>query len=106
VSHEGIVRWWLVLPVCLLGVLSGDMVLYWVGRHWGAQVLNWRLVRLVVSSAREQWLKAANAGPRPRGTTSEASGVEVRAFGPELAWSRLIGPLLPRTRHLMQHVRI
>ena len=23
-SHEGIVRWWLALPVCLLGVLSGD----------------------------------------------------------------------------------
>ena len=58
-SHEGIVRWWLVLPVCLLGVLSGDMVLYWVGRRWGAQVLKWRLVRLVVSSAREKWLKAA-----------------------------------------------
>jgi membrane protein DedA with SNARE-associated domain len=58
-SHEGIVRWWRVLPVCLLGVLSGDMVLYWVGRHWGEQVFNWRLVRLVLSAAREQWLKAA-----------------------------------------------
>jgi len=43
-SHEGIVRWWLALPVCLLGVLSGDMVLYWVGRHWGEQVLNWKFV--------------------------------------------------------------
>ena len=41
-SYEGIVRWWLALPVCLVGVLSGDMVLYWVGRHWGDQVLNWR----------------------------------------------------------------
>ena len=58
-SHEGIVRWWLALPVCLLGVLSGDMVLYWVGRHWGEQVLNWRMVRLVLTPAREQWLKAA-----------------------------------------------
>src|SRR5216684_4083560 len=58
-SHEGVVRWWLALPVCMLGVLSGDMVLYWVGRHWGEQVLNWRLVRLVLSPAREQWLKAA-----------------------------------------------
>jgi membrane protein DedA with SNARE-associated domain len=58
-SHEGIVRWWLALPVCLLGVLSGDVVLYWVGRHWGEQVLNWRMVRLVLSPAREQWLKAA-----------------------------------------------
>jgi membrane protein DedA with SNARE-associated domain len=58
-SHEGVVRWWLALPVCLLGVLSGDMVLYWVGRQWGEQVLAWRLVRLVLSPAREQWLKAA-----------------------------------------------
>ena len=58
-SHEGIVRWWLALPVCLLGVLSGDMVLYWVGRLWSGQVFNWRLVRLVLSPEREQWLKAA-----------------------------------------------
>jgi len=58
-SHEGLVRWWLALPVCLLGVLSGDMVLYWVGRHWGEQVLRCRLVRVVLSPAREQWLKAA-----------------------------------------------
>ena len=58
-SHEGIVRWWLVLPVCLVGVLSGDMVLYWVGRHWGEQVLNWRAVRLVLTPERGQWLKAA-----------------------------------------------
>jgi membrane protein DedA with SNARE-associated domain len=58
-SHQGIVTWWLAFPLCLLGVLSGDMVLYWVGRHWGEQVLNWRPVRLVLSPAREQWLKAA-----------------------------------------------
>jgi membrane protein DedA with SNARE-associated domain len=58
-SHEGIVRWWLALPACLLGVLSGDMVLYWVGRHWGERVLNSRLVRRALSPAREQWLKAA-----------------------------------------------
>jgi len=58
-SHEGLVRWWLALPVCLLGVLSGDVVLYWVGRQWGEQVLGWRLIRLVLSPAREQWLNAA-----------------------------------------------
>src|SRR5437867_11714924 len=58
-SHEGIVRWWLALLLCLLGVLSGDVVLYWVGRHWGEQVLNYRIVRLVLTPAREQWLKAA-----------------------------------------------
>jgi membrane protein DedA with SNARE-associated domain len=58
-SHEGLARWWLALLVCLLGVLSGDIVLYWVGRHWGANVLNWRVVRLVLTPKREQWLKAA-----------------------------------------------
>jgi membrane protein DedA with SNARE-associated domain len=58
-SHEGVIRWWLALPVCLLGALSGDMVLYWVGRHWGEQVINLRLVRLVLSRSREQWLNAA-----------------------------------------------
>ena len=58
-SHEGLARWWLALAVCLLGVLSGDMVLYWVGRHWGANVLNWRVARLVLTPNREQWLKAA-----------------------------------------------
>jgi membrane protein DedA with SNARE-associated domain len=58
-SHEGLARWWLALPVCLVGVLSGDLVLYWVGRHWGANVLNWRVVRLVLTRKREQWLTAA-----------------------------------------------
>jgi membrane protein DedA with SNARE-associated domain len=58
-SHEGLARWWLALPVCLVGVLSGDMVLYWVGRHWGEDILNWRMARLVLTRKREQWLKAA-----------------------------------------------
>jgi membrane protein DedA with SNARE-associated domain len=58
-SHEGVVRSWLALPVCLLGVLSGDMVLYGVGRHWGKQVLDRPWVRLILSPARQQWLQAA-----------------------------------------------
>ena len=58
-SHEGLARWWLALPVCLVGVLSGDLVLYWVGRHWGEDVLNWRVVGLVLTPKRAQWLQAA-----------------------------------------------
>jgi membrane protein DedA with SNARE-associated domain len=56
-AHEGVVRWWLALPICILGVLSGDMVLYWVGHHWGERILNWRLVRYVLSQEREEALK-------------------------------------------------
>ena len=55
-SHEGLMHWWLALPVCLVGVLTGDMVLYWIGRRWGEQVLRWRAVRWVLTPQRAQWL--------------------------------------------------
>jgi hypothetical protein len=35
VSREDLMLWWLALPACVLGVLSGDVMLYWAGRHWG-----------------------------------------------------------------------
>ena len=56
-AHEGVIRWWLALPLCVLGVLSGDVVLYWAGRHWGERILRWRLVRGVLSKEREEILK-------------------------------------------------
>ena len=58
-SREGLAQWWLALPVCVLGVLSGDVILYWAGRHWGERVLSWRPVRWVLSPERERRLKGA-----------------------------------------------
>ena len=58
-SHEGTARWWIALPVCFVGVLSGDVVLYFAGRHWGERLLNWRIVRLVLTPEREQQIKTA-----------------------------------------------
>ncbi len=58
-AHEGLARWWLALPVCVVGVLSGDVVLYWAGRVWGERILAWGPVRLVLSRVREERLKAA-----------------------------------------------
>ena len=58
-SHEGLARWWLALPVCILGALSGDMVLYWTGRRWGTRVLGWRAVSWVLTPPRAQRLTAA-----------------------------------------------
>ena len=58
-SHEGLARWWLALPVCVLGVLAGDMVLYWAGRRWGERLLGWRVVRHVLTRSRANWLQAA-----------------------------------------------
>jgi membrane protein DedA with SNARE-associated domain len=58
-AHEGLVRWWLALPVCVVGVLAGDVTLYWAGHHWGERVLAWPPVRAVLTPAREEMLKAA-----------------------------------------------
>ena len=58
-AREGLVRWWLALPVCLIGVLTGDASIYWIGWHWGERVLEWRPVRYMLSREREEALKAA-----------------------------------------------
>jgi membrane protein DedA with SNARE-associated domain len=58
-SHAGVVRWWLALPVCIAGVLSGDIVLYWAGRRWGPRILDWRPARRVLSPERLAEFEAA-----------------------------------------------
>ena len=55
-AHAQVIHWWLGLPVCIVGVLSGDVVLYWVGHHWGEQVLGWGLVRRVLTPERARVL--------------------------------------------------
>ena len=57
-AHEGVVRWWIALPLCLVAILGGDTVLYWVGHHWGEHILDWRVVRFILTPAREEDLKA------------------------------------------------
>jgi membrane protein DedA with SNARE-associated domain len=81
-AHEGVVRWWLMLPVCVLGVLSGDVALYWIGRHWGERVLSWRVVRFVLSPAREESLKAAyrRHGVKIVFTARHVMGLRAAAF--------------------------
>lgn len=58
-SQQRLARWWIALPVCILGVLSGDVILYWSGRHWGEQLLRWRVVQMVLDADRAERLKAA-----------------------------------------------
>ena len=81
-SHTDAMRWWVALPVCVSGVLSGDAILYWVGHHWGERVLNWRLVRLVLSPAREAQLTAAfrNHGVKIVFTARHVMGLRTAVF--------------------------
>lgn len=81
-SHQGVLRWWLALPVCLVGVLAGDVVLYWAGHHWGERILGWRAVRRVLSPAREEQLKAAyrSHGVKIVFTARHVMGLRAAAF--------------------------
>jgi len=58
-AREGVVRWWFALPLCLVGVLTGDIILYWAGHHWGERLLRWRVVRWVLTESRERRLLSA-----------------------------------------------
>ena len=48
-----VMNWWGALLSCLGGVFAGDMLLYWVGRHFGRQILKWSTVRRMLTPARE-----------------------------------------------------
>jgi membrane protein DedA with SNARE-associated domain len=55
-AHQTVIRWWLGLLVCFAGVMSGDIVLYWIGHHWGEHIMEWRLMRFVLTPRREKVL--------------------------------------------------
>jgi membrane protein DedA with SNARE-associated domain len=48
-AGSGKVYWWIMLPVCIVGVIVGDFFLYGIGRLWGPRLLqyNWVKTRLL-----------------------------------------------------------
>lgn len=58
-ASQEVVYWWLALPLCFIGVLSGDIILYWLGHHFGDHVLDLRPVRFILDPARRNRLTAA-----------------------------------------------
>lgn len=51
-AQQGVIRWWVALPLCFVSALAADVVLYWAGRRWGTRILGWRPARLVLTPAR------------------------------------------------------
>jgi len=39
------IRWWIMLPVCIAGVIVGDGVLYAIGRLWGPRLLQYGWIK-------------------------------------------------------------
>ena len=58
-SREDLARWWLAPPESTPSKHTGNVALYWAGRHWGERVLAWRVVRWVLTPQRAERLKAA-----------------------------------------------
>lgn len=58
-AYQEVVRWWVALPLCLVGVLVGDCLLYWAGRRWGDRVLQCRPFRWLLTPERLERLEAA-----------------------------------------------
>jgi membrane protein DedA with SNARE-associated domain len=81
-AHEGVIRWWIALPVCIAGVLSGDIALYWIGHHWGERILEWRMVRYVLTREREERLMSAyrRHGVKIVFTARHVMGLRAAAF--------------------------
>src|SRR4026207_815079 len=59
-----LVHWGGARLSCVAGVLAGDMLLYWVGRHFGRQILKWSTVRRILTPAREA---RGGGAPHPHG---------------------------------------
>ncbi|VTR94719.1 Membrane protein OS=Mannheimia varigena USDA-ARS-USMARC-1261 GN=X781_11040 PE=4 SV=1: SNARE_assoc [Gemmata massiliana] len=57
VGHEGTtLRWYIMLPVLMAGVVIGDGALYCIGRFWGRKLLNigWVQRKIIMPEKREQ----------------------------------------------------
>ena len=50
-THAGIASWPGTLVVALAGIMTGDLVLYTLGKRWGPDVVNHRFVRRLITPA-------------------------------------------------------
>jgi membrane protein DedA with SNARE-associated domain len=44
-DSEHVIHWWIMLPVCIVGVVIGDTCLYCIGRFWGRKLVNSEYVK-------------------------------------------------------------
>ena len=81
-SHQDLARWWLALPVCVLGALSGDVILYGIGHRWGDRVREWWPVRRLLTPGRTRWLEQAyrEHAMKTVATARHVAGLRAAAF--------------------------
>ena len=56
---DAIVKWWIMLPLCIVAVVMGDSVLYTVGRVWGTRLMRLQWVqRRILPLDKQQQIEA------------------------------------------------
>jgi membrane protein DedA with SNARE-associated domain len=50
--YKGLASVWLMIPIGLIGVLSGDFFLFWLGKRFGHHIVEHRLFRKLVNPSR------------------------------------------------------
>lgn len=100
-AGRGITRWWIGLPVCYLGVLLADCLLYVVARKLGNAALEHRRFRRILPPARRAKLRrlfetrgpvvilVARHIPGVRAATFALAGIDRYPFRRLLFWDGL-----------------
>jgi membrane protein DedA with SNARE-associated domain len=57
-EQRGGLRWWIMLPICILGVVISDGLLYGIGRIGGVRLLEHRWVKRIVPSEKRQQIES------------------------------------------------
>jgi membrane protein DedA with SNARE-associated domain len=56
--HRLPLKWWLLLPICILGVVISDALLYGMGRFWGPKLLETRWMKRILAHDKRQKIEA------------------------------------------------
>lgn len=57
-NPDSLVVWWVMLPLCMLGVVLADGALYAAGRVWGTRLLERQWVRKILPVEKQERLRA------------------------------------------------
>jgi membrane protein DedA with SNARE-associated domain len=50
--YKGLAHVWIMIPVCMVGVLGGDFLLYWLGKRFGHRIVEIKFVRKLINPDR------------------------------------------------------
>jgi len=53
-SHAGVLNPWWAVTACLIGVMVGDSVMFYLGRRWGGHVFDHRLAKILLTERRQR----------------------------------------------------